>query len=118
MGHTIFTNEGIDSVLPGAPRDGGGPLMLYFGNHDPHDPLISQPYAGFNGFCHLTFSAIPGALAFFHCPAPSRWGSRRRCMYLSAMSHALNIRAQLPEAREANLDMVRFFDECTDAAAR
>jgi len=33
------------------------------------------------------------------------------------MSHAFNIMAQLPEAREANLDMVRFFDECMDAAA-
>src|SRR6516165_5729022 len=89
MGDTTFTNEGIDSVISGAPRDGGGPLMLFVGDHDPKDPLISPLCAGFKTELHV----------------------------FEAMSHAFNIMAQLPEAREANLDMIRFFDECMDAAA-
>jgi hypothetical protein len=33
------------------------------------------------------------------------------------MSHGFNIMAQLPEAREATTDMIRFFDECMEEAA-
>ena len=49
--------------------------------------------------------------------AVHRAGVKTELHVFEAMSHAFNIMAQLPEAREANLDMVRFFDECMDAAA-
>jgi epsilon-lactone hydrolase len=121
MGDTMFTNEGIDSVLSGAPRDGGGPLMLFVGNHDPKDPLISPLYADFKGFCPCYFltgtrDLLLSSTVLLH-RAVHRAGVKTELHVFEAMSHAFNIMAQLPEAREANLDMVRFFDECMDAAA-
>jgi epsilon-lactone hydrolase len=123
FGDTSFTNDGIDSVLSGGPRDGGGPLALFIGNHDPKDPLISPIYADFTkGFCPSYFLAgtrdfLLSSTVLLH-RAVHRAGVKAELHVFEAMSHGFNIMAQLPEAREATVDMIRFFDECMDSAAR
>jgi epsilon-lactone hydrolase len=122
-GDTTFTNDGIDSVLSGArPREGTGPSALFIGDHDPKDPLISPIYADFStGFCPTYFLAgtrdfLLSSTVLLH-RAVHRAGIKAELHVFEAMSHGFNIMAQLPEAREATLDMIRFFDECMDAAA-
>lgn len=122
-GDTTFTNDGVDSVLSGArAREGTGPSALFIGNHDPKDPLISPLYADFSkGFCPTYFLAgtrdfLLSSTVLLH-RAVHRAGVKAELHVFEAMSHGFNIMAQLPEAREATLDMVRFFDECMDAAA-
>jgi epsilon-lactone hydrolase len=121
-GDTTFTNDGIDSVLSGArPREGTGPSALFIGNHDPKDPLISPIYADFSkGFCPTYFLAgtrdfLLSSTVLLH-RAVHRAGIKTELHVFEAMSHGFNIMAQLPEAREATLDMIRFFDEYMDAA--
>jgi epsilon-lactone hydrolase len=122
-GDTTFTNDGIDSALSGArPRDGAGPSALFIGNHDPKDPLISPIYGDFTkGFCPSYFLAgtrdfLLSSTVLLH-RAVHRAGIKAELHVFEAMSHGFNIMAQLPEAREATQDMIRFFDECMDAAA-
>jgi acetyl esterase/lipase len=122
-GDTTFTNDGIDSVLSGArPRDGTGPSMLFIGDQDPKNPLISPIYADFTkGFCPTYFLAgtrdfLLSSTVLLH-RAVHRASIRTELHVFEAMSHGFNIMAQLPEAREATIDMVRFFDECMDQAA-
>lgn len=119
-GDTTFTNDGIDSALSGAkPADGGGPSVLFIGDHDPKDPLISPIYADFSkGFCPSYFLAgtrdfLLSSTVLLH-RAVHRAGIKAELHVFEAMSHGFNIMAQLPEAREATIDMIRFFDECMD----
>ena len=123
-GDTTFTNEGIDSVLSGArPRDGAGPSALFIGDHDPKDPLISPIYADFRkGFCPIYFLSgtrdfLLSSTVLLH-RAVHRAGVKAELHVFEAMSHGFNIMAQLPEAREATIDMIRFFDECMEEAGR
>ena len=103
-------------------REGTGPSALFIGNHDPKDPLISPIYADFSkGFCPTYFLAgtrdfLLSSTVLLH-RAVHRAGIKAELHVFEAMSHGFNIMAQLPEAREATLDMIRFFDECMDAAA-
>jgi len=122
-GDTTFTNDGIDSALSGArPREGTGPSTLFIGNHDPRDPLISPIYADFSkGFCPTYFLAgtrdfLLSSTVLLH-RAVHRAGIKAELHVFEAMSHGFNIMAQVPEAREATKDMIRFFDQCMDAAA-
>lgn len=123
-GDTTFTNEGIDSVLSGArPRDGAGPSALFIGDHDPKDPLISPIYADFTkGFCPTYFLSgtrdfLLSSTVLLH-RAMHRAGVKSELHVFEAMSHGFNIMAQLPEARDATIDMIRFFDECMEKAGR
>jgi monoterpene epsilon-lactone hydrolase len=119
-GDTTFTNDGIDSVLSGArPSDGAGPSALFIGDHDPQNPLISPIYGNFTkGFCPTYFLAgtrdfLLSSTVLLH-RAVHRAGIKAELHVFEAMSHGFNIMAQLPEAREATTDMIRFFDECMD----
>jgi len=121
-GDTTFTNEGIDSALSGSrPAEGGGPSVLFIGDHDPKDPLISPIYADFiKGFCPSYFLTgtrdfLLSSTVLLH-RAVHRAGIKAELHVFEAMSHGFNIIAQLPEAREATQDMIRFFDECMDEA--
>ena len=121
-GDTSFTNNGVDSTLSGPPaEEGTGPLALFMGNHDPKDPLISPIYGDYTkGFCPSYFLAgtrdfLLSSTVLLH-RAVHRAGIKAELHVWEAMSHGFNIMAQLPEAQEAARDMVRFFDECMDAA--
>jgi acetyl esterase/lipase len=121
-GDTSFTNNGVDSTLSGPPaEEGTGPLALFMGNHDPKDPLISPIYGDYSkGFCPSYFLAgtrdfLLSSTVLLH-RAVHRAGIKAELHVFEAMSHAFNIMAQIPEAQEATRDMVRFFDECMDAA--
>jgi acetyl esterase/lipase len=121
-GDTSFTNNGVDSTLSGPQaEEGTGPLALFIGNHDPKDPLISPIYADYTkGFCPSYFLAgtrdfLLSSTVLLH-RAVHRAGIKAELHVFEAMSHGFNIMAQLPEAREATADMIRFFDECMDAA--
>src|SRR5215469_7164797 len=121
-GDTSYTNNGVDSTLSGPQaEEGTGPLALFIGNHDPKDPLISPIYADYTkGFCPSYFLAgtrdfLLSSTVLLH-RAVHRAGIKAELHVFEAMSHGFNIMAQLPEAREATADMIRFFDECMDAA--
>ena len=118
MGDSMFTNEGIDSVLGGArPKDDtSGPQRLFIAGADAKDPLISPIFADYTrGFCpsylltstrDLLLSStilLHRALHRAHVPCELH--------VFEALSHGFNVLAHLPEAREATLDMIRFFDE-------
>jgi len=121
-GDTSYTNNGVDSTLSGPQaEEGTGPLALFIGNHDPKDPLISPIYADYTkGFCPSYFLAgtrdfLLSSTVLLH-RAVHRAAIKAELHVFEAMSHGFNIMAQLPEAREATQDMIRFFDECMDAA--
>jgi epsilon-lactone hydrolase len=121
-GDTTYTNNGVDSTLSGAPpKEGTGPGALFIDNHDPKDPLISPIYADYTqGFCPAYFLAgtrdfLLSSTVLLH-RALHRARIKAELHVFEAMSHGFNILAQLPEAQEATRDMVRFFDECMDAA--
>ena len=122
-GDTTYTNDGIDSALSGArPAEGTGPSALFIGNHDPKDPLISPIYADYTkGFCPAFFltstrDLLLSSTVLLH-RAMHRAKVKTELHVFEALSHGFNIMAQLPEAREATRDMIRFFDECMNAAA-
>jgi acetyl esterase/lipase len=121
-GDTTYTNNGVDSTLSGSQaEEGTGPLALFIGNHDPKNPLISPIYADYTkGFCPSYFLAgtrdfLLSSTVLLH-RAVHRAAIKAELHVFEAMSHGFNIMAQLPEAREATQDMIRFFDECMDAA--
>ncbi|MBV9995838.1 MAG: alpha/beta hydrolase [Caulobacteraceae bacterium] len=123
-GDTTFTNDGVDSALSGSKPDATtGPNLLFMDGHDPYDPLISPLYADYTrGFCPAYFLAgtrdfLLSATVLLH-RAVHRAGHKAELHVFEGMSHGFNIMIQLPEAREATLDMIRFFDGCMDEAGR
>jgi len=121
-GDSTYTNDGIDCVLSGSrPQPDGGPVLLFLNGQNPKNPLVSPLYADFRkGFCPAYF--LSGTRDLLLSPtvllhrAVHRAGHKAELHVFEGMSHAFNIMVQLPEAREATLDMVRFFDECMDEA--
>ncbi len=49
-GDTLYTNEGLDRVIPTYDGFVGAAARLYAGSHDMTDPLISPVYGEFTGF--------------------------------------------------------------------
>jgi epsilon-lactone hydrolase len=122
-GDSCFTNEGLDSLVSGSRQDPTtGPLLLFIDGHDPKDPLISPLYGDYaRGFCPTYFLTgtrdyLLSATALMH-RAVHRAGHKTELHVFEGMSHAFHLMIQLPEAHEATLDMVRFFDTCMDEAS-
>jgi monoterpene epsilon-lactone hydrolase len=121
QGDSTHTNEGVDSVLSGAgPEDSTGPQKLFAGD-ELENPLVSPIFADFGaGFCPSYFLTgtrdfLLSSTVLLH-RALHGAGVPCELHVYEAMSHGFNVMPHLPEAREATLDMIRFFDHWMDRA--
>lgn len=122
-GDSYFVNDGMDPALSGTVEDapGRGVFGLFVGEHDATDPLISPVYGdytrGFSPSYLLTGTRdmLLSATVLIH-RALHRAGVKTELHVFEAMPHGFNVLINLPEAREATQDMLRFFFEQMDAA--
>ena len=102
--------------LAGAPmweRGKAGHDPVWLGDHDPHDPAVSPIYADLRGFpptlCMAgTRDMMLSGTANFH-RALLKAGVDADLIVFDAMPHAHWYMVGIPEAREANEAMARFF---------
>jgi len=116
-GDTAITNDGLDvlsGVFAGEEGSGGGFLALFRGGASPTDPLLSPIYADFSkGFCPSfllsgTRDMLLSSTVLTH-RAIHRAGAPTELHVFESMQHGFHLNIQLPEAREALHDMLRFF---------
>ena len=108
----FFGVPGLSDVQP-PERGQGGLDEGLLGGHDPHDPAVSPIYADLSGFpptlCVAgTRDMMLSGTANFH-RALFRAGVDADLMVFDAMPHAHWYMVGIPEAREANEAMARYF---------
>ncbi|MET0986236.1 MAG: alpha/beta hydrolase, partial [Steroidobacteraceae bacterium] len=116
-GDSTYVMEGVDLALSGwrSKDSSTGPSELFYGAHDPTDPLISPIFGDYSrGFCPSYFLAgtrdfLLSATVMLHRKMHSA-GVPCELHVFEAMWHGFNVMAHLPEAREATTDLMRFFD--------
>lgn len=114
-GDTFVASDGLDSALSGTRPFASKAAALFAGGKDLDDPLISPingEYAGFPPTYLLsgTRDMLLSSTALLHRRLHNA-GVRTELHVFEAMPHGFNVQTQLPEAREAIRDLLRFFDE-------
>jgi len=123
-GDTLVTNDGLDVLSGSAPAEGeerdGGATALFVGKADVEDPLVSPIYGDYEkGFSPSyllsgTRDMLLSSTALIHRKL-HRAGVPCELHVFEAMQHGFQMNIQVPEAREAVFDMLRFFRKWMDA---
>ena len=108
----LFTGNGLAGPLE--PPSKSSPDNAYFGSTNPQDPVLSPMYADLKGFPPTLFltsarDQLLSGTTILH-RAFLRAGVEAQLAVFEALPHAFWNNVSLPEAREANGIMAKFFD--------
>ena len=109
----MYSVTGLSGYL-NPPREGVQWLPDYVGSANPKDPMLSPLYANLHGmpptlFLTSTRDMMLSGTAILH-RAFLRAGVDAQLVVFEALNHGFWYEANLPESREANEIMARFFD--------
>jgi monoterpene epsilon-lactone hydrolase len=108
----IFSLQGLSGPL--SPPSESHPDNAYFGKTDPHDPVLSPVYADLRGMPPTLFvtserDLLLSGTTILH-RAFLRAGDDAQLVVFEGLPHAFWNDAHLPESKEADQIMARFFD--------
>lgn len=109
----IYALDGLSGHLD-PPKQDGGDLGSYAGSTDPKDPVLSPIYADLTGFPPTLFitstrDLLLSGTTILH-RAYLRAGVDAQLIVFEALPHAFWNNPKLPESKEADEDMAKFFD--------
>ncbi len=117
---SLYTLNGLSGHLD-PPGQGAALLAEYVGTTDPKDPVLSPMYADLQGFPPTLFitsgrDLLLSGTTLLH-RAYLRAGVDAQLVVFEALPHAFWNNPELPEAKEADAIMARFFERYLDKEA-